>query len=271
MTAERDVVLQETRRLEKTRDEVINEMVMLNTKNAELTSLNNDLSRRVTEREREAAAVMAGTSFLGSQPAPSKSAEGLGSASSLPQRKSSDSHSHAGAVRRIVQRDSFNGTQAPKMFRLKRAKEDAGKMFGKFAGGGKGGKPEQSTGIYNGLNGASTSSVNLTSQHHARKDSRSPQRSQESTIPSLAQGSHTFIQTSFLRPVKCDVCCEKMWGLNELRCQGKHTPHRPRDIKRSSKRMFINFMICDISMRVLDPYEVRQSCSTILFRITYKQ
>ncbi|KAH8553365.1 hypothetical protein BGW37DRAFT_422657 [Umbelopsis sp. PMI_123] len=191
MTAERDVILQETRRLEKTRDEVINEMVMLNTKNAELTSLNNDLSRRVTEREREAAAVMAGTSFLGPQLAPSKSNDGLNSSTSPPRRKSSDSHTHAGAVRRIVQRDSFNGTQAPKMFRLKRAKEDAGKMFGKFA----------------------------VNQHQPRKDSRNPQRSQESSLPSLAQGSHTFQQTSFLRPVKCDVCCEKMWGLNELRCQ----------------------------------------------------
>ncbi|KAJ2956255.1 hypothetical protein NQZ79_g7859 [Umbelopsis isabellina] len=215
MTAERDVVLQETSRLERTRDEVINEMVMLNTKNAELTSLNNDLSRRVSDREREAAAVMAGTSFLGPQVAPSRSTDA--SAASPPQRKSSDSHSHAGAVRRIVQRDSFNGTQAPKMFRLKRAKEDAGKMFGKFAGTNKPGKNDQSTGIYSGLNGASTSSINLT--NHSRKESRSPQRSQDATVPSLAQGSHTFLQTSFLRPVKCDVCCEKMWGLNEMRCQ----------------------------------------------------
>lgn len=221
MTVERDVILQETQRLEKTRDEVINEMVMLNTKNAELTSLNNDLSRRVTEREREAAAVMAGTSFLGPQLTPSKSNDGFNSSTSPPRRKSSDSHMHAGAVRRIVQRDSFNGTQAPKMFRLKRAKEDAGKMFGKFAGSGKGGRHEpSSTGIYNGLNGASSSSVNLVSQHQPRKDSRNPQRSQESSLPSLAQGSHTFQQTSFLRPVKCDVCCEKMWGLSEMRCQG---------------------------------------------------
>ncbi|KAG2186647.1 hypothetical protein INT44_002871 [Umbelopsis vinacea] len=218
MTAERDVILKETQRLEKTRDEVINEMVMLNTKNAELTSLNNDLSRRVTEREREAAAVMAGTSFLGPQLTPSRSNDGL--PSSTPRRKSSDSHTHAGAVRRIVQRDSFNGTQAPKMFRLKRAKEDAGKMFGKLAGTGKGGKFDPpSTGIYNNLNGASTSSVNLVPQHQPRKDSRNPQRSQESSLQSLAQGSHTFQPTSFLRPVKCDVCCEKMWGLNEMRCQ----------------------------------------------------
>lgn len=217
MTAERDVVLQETTRLERTRDEVINEMVMLNTKNAELTSLNNDLSRRVSDREREAAAVMAGTSFLGPQVAPSRSTDA--SATSPPQRKSSDSNSHSGAVRRIVQRDSFNGTQAPKMFRLKRAKEDAGKMFGKFAGTNKPVKNDQPTGIYSGLHGASTSSINLT--NHARKESRSPQRSQDATVPSLAQGSHTFLQTSFLRPVKCDVCCEKMWGLNEMRCQGK--------------------------------------------------
>ena len=31
---------------------------------------------------------------------------------------------------------------------------------------------------------------------------------------------HSFSPTSILRPVRCDYCGEKMWGLNEVRCNG---------------------------------------------------
>ena len=30
--------------------------------------------------------------------------------------------------------------------------------------------------------------------------------------------AHSFQQTSILRPVRCDYCGDKMWGLNEVRC-----------------------------------------------------
>ncbi|KAI9316313.1 Rho GTPase activation protein [Dichotomocladium elegans] len=53
-------------RLQAARDEILSEMVLLNTKNAELNEINNDLARRLSEREREAAAFMAGTNFLDS-------------------------------------------------------------------------------------------------------------------------------------------------------------------------------------------------------------
>lgn len=33
--------------------------------------------------------------------------------------------------------------------------------------------------------------------------------------------AHVFQQTSILRPVRCDYCGDKMWGLNEVRCGGK--------------------------------------------------
>lgn len=54
----------EYNRLDQARNEVMNDMVLLNTKNAELNALNNDLSRRMSQREREAVAFMAGTNFL---------------------------------------------------------------------------------------------------------------------------------------------------------------------------------------------------------------
>lgn len=153
--------------LEFIRDEILHEMVMLNTKNAELTEMNNSLSRRMTEREREAAAVMAGTSFLSASPSPSLSSE---------------------------------RPQQPKVFKLKKK----GNMFSKLTKN-KVDTTNAATTLYGHGNLTTSSTLNLSKQ------------SSESTHQ---HGSHTFLQTSFLRPTKCDACGEKMWGLSELRCQG---------------------------------------------------
>ncbi|KAI8879732.1 RhoGAP-domain-containing protein [Backusella circina FSU 941] len=192
LKTDREHIKTETTHLEKMRDDVLHEMVMLNTKNAELTEMNNDLSRRVTEREREAAAVMAGTSFLHTSPSPSLSSE-LQSPI-LMQRKSSE----ASVVRKVAARDSFNGnTQQPKMFKLKKK----GAMFSKFSN-----KNTKEAAIY-GTPNASTLSLS--------GETKRSKQSQE-----MQHGSHTFQPTSFLRPTKCDACGEKMWGLSELRCSG---------------------------------------------------
>lgn len=37
--------------------------------------------------------------------------------------------------------------------------------------------------------------------------------------------SHVFQQTSILRPVRCEYCGDKMWGLNEVRCTGEFLPY----------------------------------------------
>lgn len=49
----------------------------------------------------------------------------------------------------------------------------------------------------------------------------------KSPLPMRAAGStevstrsHVFQQTSILRPVRCEYCGDKMWGLNEVRCTG---------------------------------------------------
>ncbi|KAI8384559.1 uncharacterized protein BYT42DRAFT_265892 [Radiomyces spectabilis] len=190
---ERDLLKGETQNLDKVREDILNEMVMLNTKNAELSEMNNDLSRRVTEREREAAAVMAGTSFLHS-PTSSISSE-MASPVSM-QRKSSETS----ITRNIAARDSFNGTQAPKMFKIKKTN-----VFGKFAN-----KPNKIDSI------ASMSTDSLVS-------AGSPVNSRDKRKPSqdllIHHGSHAFQPTSFLRPVRCDGCGEKMWGLSGYRCQ----------------------------------------------------
>ncbi|BGP50323.1 Rho-type gtpase-activating protein [Rhodotorula kratochvilovae] len=38
------------------------------------------------------------------------------------------------------------------------------------------------------------------------------------SIDSTGVRQHAFQQTSILRPVRCDYCGDKMWGLNEMRC-----------------------------------------------------
>ena len=39
--------------------------------------------------------------------------------------------------------------------------------------------------------------------------------------PEPSNRSHLFQPSSILRPVRCDYCGDKMWGLNEVRCSGK--------------------------------------------------
>ncbi|ORX48051.1 RhoGAP-domain-containing protein [Hesseltinella vesiculosa] len=50
--------------LNQARDHALEEMILLNTKNAELNEMNNDLTRHVAQREKEAKAFMASTQFI---------------------------------------------------------------------------------------------------------------------------------------------------------------------------------------------------------------
>lgn len=59
LLSERDHLRQDIQSLESVRDDVLNEMVMLNTKNAQLTEINNDLSRRLSaQSERKSSEVI---------------------------------------------------------------------------------------------------------------------------------------------------------------------------------------------------------------------
>lgn len=108
-------------RLVKARDDIITEMIMLNTKNAELSNLNNDLSRRMTEREREAMAVMAGTSFLaGDSQSPVTTTT---TNEQPPPARRSLEHQLKNLVspKLTAHRDSFNDVTAPpRRFRFRR-------------------------------------------------------------------------------------------------------------------------------------------------------
>ncbi|KAG2237536.1 hypothetical protein BDF21DRAFT_386678 [Thamnidium elegans] len=218
LVTDRDQVRVETKSLEDIRDEVLHEMVMLNTKNAELTEMNNDLSRRVTEREREAAAVMAGTSFLYS-PSPSLSSE-LYSPTNMQRKSSEASIVRSTARTALLQHQQQHQQQPPKIFKLKKK----GNMFAKLSG--KSNKVDSATStIYGSVNANSTMSLSMANNESfidyrqknniSANSSSSNKQSQENT----QHGSHTFLTTSFIRPVKCEACGEKIWGRTELRCQ----------------------------------------------------
>lgn len=196
-------------------------MVLLNTKIAELSSLNNDLSRRMTEREREAAAVMAGTSFLNHAPSPSPSTELLSCSPVSMQRKGSEASI---IMQRVTSKDSTSSKDSSsKMFKLKKPKTNVFTKLSNYSTNSH--KKDRSISpsnsnhhiysqqdnysIYN-LN--SNSSFNLIGEM-MRKDSK---QSCDTTGGGVA---HNFIQTSVLRSVKCIGCGEKFWGSNEYKCQ----------------------------------------------------
>ncbi|ORX53115.1 RhoGAP-domain-containing protein [Hesseltinella vesiculosa] len=166
-------------RLSKARDNIISEMILLNTKNAELSTLNNDLSRRVTEREREAIAVMAGTSFLNQE----RSSLDNGRQSPEPVPK------HSSTARRSNIKTA--ATVAPKLFKFgrNRSKSNSSDHDNQLISVPYDNRPMPSS--------AAAESLDIQRVHR-----------------------HAFLPVKFLRPTKCEVCNDKVWGTTEMKCQG---------------------------------------------------
>jgi chromosome segregation ATPase len=167
-------------KLIKGRDDIISDMILLNTKNAELSQLNNDLSRKVMEREQEAKALFAGTNFLTSpEEAP-------------PQTSQHRRNPSGGSVTeaKLAQRDSFNGSAAPKMFKFRRNKSNSLKR-----------KEDKLISV----------------PYESNTKSQEPESVETNTNRG---GKHHFVQTKFIMAVKCEGCSEKMRRVNELKCSG---------------------------------------------------
>ncbi|ORX55000.1 RhoGAP-domain-containing protein [Hesseltinella vesiculosa] len=201
---ERDALAVETTGLTKARDDVIMEMVLLNTKISELTEMNNDLSRRVTERERETAAVLAGTSFV--------AANGSGSGDS---RASADNpeFGDVAVTKRVASRDSYNGILAPKLFKIKKVNN----MFSKLNTSSLNPNRKDPSNTLAMSPGTMTSpTANLLysdSYMNASTVSFANKQSQD--------GSHAFLPVPLTsKSSKCDGCHERIKkGSTELKCQ----------------------------------------------------
>ncbi|KAI8333528.1 hypothetical protein BC941DRAFT_433707 [Chlamydoabsidia padenii] len=189
---ERDSLRAETDSLSKLRDDVITEMVILNTKNAELTEMNNDLSRRVTERERETAAILSSGDM---------------------QRKSSDymvptqEAASVAAIQKVASRDSYNGILAPKLFKIKKVN-----VFGKHNTAN--GTPFRKDSVISPTTNPPSSAIYGDSSNYNNASTLS------FTNKQVQDGSHAFMPTSFYKSTKCEGCHDRMkWGVTELRCQ----------------------------------------------------
>ncbi|KAL9546432.1 hypothetical protein MBANPS3_006663 [Mucor bainieri] len=212
-------------KLIKGREDIISDMILLNTKNAELTQLNNDLSRRVMEREQEAKAVFAGMSFL-TTPAEegnnSSSSTSTNTSSTMKHRRNLSTgsigitHSNSmteissgktesfisPATAKLAQRDSFNGSAAPKLFKFRRNKSGSGK--------------------HKMTNRQNDDLISVPYDNNSNSNTRSLEPVSESFMKkepeNVKAGKHHFAQQKFLRPIKCEACGEKMWRVNELKC-----------------------------------------------------
>lgn len=221
-------------------------MVLLNTKNAELTKLNNDLSRQAIEREESV--IITGPSS--SPPlSPSQSTDTSSILTTTRTRKHSDASS---IMCKVSSRNSFKSDQTPTLFRIKKK---GSTMFSKLSGSSnssttsssssKPGKPEPSLSSSSSIYGVSpsksiysnttyNSSLQSLSSAFEQNMSGSLGRSvgkNKAFMDSTASlhisplqhnhgGDHSFHPMSFLRPVKCGACGDKIWSRSEYRCDG---------------------------------------------------
>ncbi|KAL9539093.1 hypothetical protein MBANPS3_010475 [Mucor bainieri] len=243
LTQERDALKSQTKDLTTSRDEIIHEMVMLNTKNAELTTMNNDLSRRAIEKEESMP-----LSHSSPPLSPSQSSD---TSSTVPplavqQQQRPRRPSNASSVMfNVSSRKSFISDQTPTLFRLKKK---GSTMFGKLGttttttnNTSKSSKLEApaapmpttstsssssifrttSRSIYNNPNySSSLQSLSYQDSHSLGKSSKKSFMDSSASLSYAGHESHSFQPTSFLRPVKCGSCGDKIWGRSEYRCDG---------------------------------------------------
>ncbi|CAO3642723.1 unnamed protein product [Cunninghamella blakesleeana] len=219
---EKESLRTETAGLTKLRDDVITDMIMLNTKIAELSEMNNSLSRRVIEREREAAAVLAGTSFLSDEMMQRKSSEMSYASSNYQDSSTSSTTMVANETPKVASRDSYNGILTPKMFKIKKVN-----VFGSnhhktssSVSSSATSSPSPPTPIRKDSsssispNGMNVNGDYFNHQNHMNASTLNFMNKQSQ------DGTHAFLPTTFYKSVKCEGCTERMkWGVSELKCQ----------------------------------------------------
>lgn len=242
--------------LDQRRDAILEEMVLLNTKNAELNTMNNDLSRHIAQRELETKTLMAATQFL----QPSSSSETTASSSTYPPptrplpnpsassstnsststtyRKPTKKQQKQAKKRQQDQEDQDQPTSASsetRIFPFSRHKN----VFASRGLHKKKSSESESTHLTMSKSSERPPSPSSISSVSSRTPTDPPpppleDRGLYKRRQSLAEiispnGLHQFIETKFLRPTRCEWCQEKMWRSHELKCQGKKKRERERE------------------------------------------
>lgn len=209
---EREILSVQTKELKATRDEIIHDLMILNAKNTELANMNNDFSKLAFEKEQKE-----------NKPhySPPLSPSYSSSEVSLVKR-----------TRKTSDADSMYNVSPDQPNLARTIKKKGSTMFSKLSGttASSSSSSNLATSSKSSLTPSSASIYRTVSQQsglYQNHNSSVQSLSLEKTIKKSSSSSlltdfecqqHTFQSTSFLRPVKCGVCNEKIWGRSEYRC-----------------------------------------------------
>ncbi|GAA5988140.1 hypothetical protein JCM11641_003608 [Rhodosporidiobolus odoratus] len=216
LIAQRDDLLREVSDLKQTRDAYVEEANALSSQNLSLVEKNADATRQLDQLQES----LTRMHLMSSKTAVSvngRSGSGHGHTPSLaslpsplPPNSSTSARSPLATARVIGSPTDVHSLNLNDSFRF--AKPEAVSVEVQSRNKFKWGKGKSDT--------------NKASQHlpPVPVGARSPVPPRAGSVDNTAGGSgvrqHAFQQTSILRPVRCDYCGDKMWGLNEVRCTG---------------------------------------------------
>lgn len=200
LVAERDDLLREIEELKRMRDAHAAEAELLASRNAELSRLNETAARNLDDLRGPLSKVSTSSDRLGEGRGhvSTMSASSAATLFSPPPTRPTGSAARSGAVTIAEAQPAYRPTTAETASRNKfwsknKLKNDPSKQ--------------------------STSQAGVASPPPDKSPGPSMRGAAAAAEPSTR--SHLFQPSSILRPVRCDYCGDKMWGLNEVRCSGR--------------------------------------------------
>lgn len=191
LTAQREAILREISELRETREQFLEETTALAAKNDELVELNAQLSRQA-ETAQDALARQRGPTVFNksvrTHPSGSPSLSSLTTSSTLPEVSEETAKVvKVTKVSTVSKPQASSEASAPRRFKW-----------------------------YKSSKGPDMSSASASI---SRPLAPPPDKSKDKNRPSTEMGrEHTFQQHSSMRFAKCELCQDKMWGLQEVRC-----------------------------------------------------
>ncbi|GAA6031517.1 hypothetical protein JCM8097_006495 [Rhodosporidiobolus ruineniae] len=212
LIAQRDDLAEEVRQLREARDAYLDESTRLSNENGALVEKNADVSRQLDQLQESLSRMQLMSSKqalpVNGRGGHSHTASSSSVASSLP--------SAVAGTRSPLATARVIGSPQDLTDSFRFAKPEAVEVHSrnKF----KWGKGKSST---NSSSASSTVDPNKANQQlpPVPAGARSPVPPRAGSVDGgNGVRQHVFQQTSILRPVRCDYCGDKMWGLNEVRC-----------------------------------------------------
>lgn len=253
---QKELLQQEIQAFVETRDRVLDEMQILSVRNAELSTINNDMMRELQGRKDAKAAPAAPsssfnlTSFTGKMRRQRQMSGGnqqelkaqnlvagsnestLSFVSTNSDGASSRSQQGSKSKKEERQEDIFGEEiVAPKKFNWKKGTintmntsvntvKNVGAMFGKLLVEG---PTVQDPSAANGRGAPTMLSDNGSSNGQILPPTRSFSAGSDSrSLNGQYTEQHFFIQHNYIKPTRCDCCDDKMWG-REYKCRGKQS------------------------------------------------